>query len=247
MRRKLVVGNWKMHGNHAANTALLSNLLRTLPVLQRVVAAVCPPFVYLLAAREQLANSAIKLGAQNVSPEVQGAFTGEVSAPMLRDCGCEFVIVGHSERRQLYGESDEQVAAKALAALHNDLTPIVCVGESLAEHEAGNTLVVIGRQLDAVQKKLSTSELKRIVIAYEPIWAIGTGRTATPAQAQVVHAFIRQQLHSRQADTVQILYGGSVKAENAHALFAQTDIDGGLVGGASLNAEEFVAICKAAE
>ena len=247
MRRKLVVGNWKMHGNHAANTALLSNLLCALPVLQRVEIAVCPPFVYLLTAREQLANSAIKLGAQNVNAEVSGAFTGEVSAPMLRDCGCEFVIVGHSERRQFYGESDEQVAAKTLAALHHGLTPILCVGESLAEREAGNTLAVIGRQLDAVREALSSAELKSIAIAYEPIWAIGTGRTATPEQAQVVHAFIRQQLQMRQADSVRILYGGSVKAENAQALFAQADIDGGLVGGASLNAEEFVAICQAAE
>lgn len=247
MRRKLVVGNWKMHGNHAANTALLSNLLRTLPILQRVEVAICPPFVYLLTAREQLAGSFIKLGAQNVNAETQGAFTGEVSATMLRDCGCEFVIVGHSERRQLYGESDEQVALKASVALCNGLTPIVCVGESLAEREAGDTLVVIERQLSAVQEILSPAELKRIVVAYEPIWAIGTGRTATPEQAQVVHAFIRQQLQACHADTVQILYGGSVKAENAQALFAQADIDGGLVGGASLKAEEFVAICRAAE
>jgi triosephosphate isomerase len=164
---------------------------------------------------------------------------------MLRDCGCKFVIVGHSERRQLFDESDEQVAIKAFVALQNELTPIVCVGESLAEREAGDTLKVISRQLAAVQEKLSVSDLQRIVIAYEPIWAIGTGRTATPEQAQDVHAFIRRQL--QQADAVPILYGGSVKADNARALFAQMDIDGGLVGGASLKAEEFAAICEAAE
>ena len=245
MRRKLVVGNWKMHGNFAANAELLRELSRTL-VASSVETAVCPPFVYLASVREQLTSSSIKLGAQNLCTELQGAFTGEVSAVMLRDCGCEFVIVGHSERRQLFGETDEQVAIKTAVALSNNLTPIVCVGESLAERESNDTLNVIARQLDALQN-LSADDLQRIVIAYEPIWAIGTGRTATPEQAQAVHAFIRQELQKQQADTVPILYGGSVKADNAHALFAQADIDGGLVGGASLKAEEFVAICKAAE
>ncbi len=247
MRRKLVVGNWKMHGNQAANAALVSKLLRMLPAAAHVDVVVCPPLVYLSTVHEQLVSSVVKLGAQNVCTEAQGAFTGEVSAAMLRDCGCEFVIVGHSERRQLFGESDEQVAVKASVALRNGLTPIVCVGESLAQRDAGTTLNIIGRQLTAVQEVLSAAELKSIVIAYEPIWAIGTGRTASPEQAQVVHAFIRQQLQAQQADVVPILYGGSVKGENAQALFAQVDIDGGLVGGASLNAEEFVAICAAAE
>lgn len=247
MRRKLVVGNWKMHGNQAANAALVSNLLRMLPAASHVDVVVCPPLVYLSTVHEQLVSSVVKLGAQNVCTEMQGAFTGEVSATMLRDCGCEFVIVGHSERRQLFGESDEQVAVKASVALRNGLTPIVCVGESLAQRDAGTTLNIIGRQLSAVQEVLSAAELKSIVIAYEPIWAIGTGRTASPEQAQVVHAFIRQQLQAQQADVVPILYGGSVKGENAQALFAQVDIDGGLVGGASLNAEEFAAICAAAE
>lgn len=247
MRRKLVVGNWKMHGSHAASAELLGRLLCTLPTLSRVEVAVCPPFVYLSSVRELLAESSVKLGAQNVCAEPQGAFTGEVSAAMLRDCGCDFVIVGHSERRQLFGESDAQVAMKASLALQNDLTPIICVGESLAEREAEATLAVIERQLAAIREALSSADLRRAVIAYEPIWAIGTGRTATPEQAQEVHAFIRQQLRSRQADTVPILYGGSVKADNAEALFAQADIDGGLVGGASLKAEEFAAICKAAE
>lgn len=247
MRRKLVVGNWKMHGNFATNAELLGNLLALLPSQLGVEVAVCPPFVYLPSVRAQLVNCAMKLGAQNICTELQGAYTGEISAPMLRECGCDFVIVGHSERRQLYGETDEQVALKAAVALKNNLTPIVCLGESLAERESGETLSVIARQLDAVQLKLAAADLKRIIIAYEPIWAIGTGRTATPEQAQMVHAFIRQQLATHQADTVPILYGGSVKADNAHALFAQTDIDGALVGGASLKAEEFVAICKATE
>ncbi len=247
MRRKWVVGNWKMHGNFAGNAELLRELVSILPVSSAVEVAVCPPFVYLASVREQLTNSSIRLGAQNLCTELQGAFTGEVSATMLRECGCEFVIVGHSERRQLFGESDEQVAIKTAVALDNHLTPIVCVGESLAERESNETLDVIARQLGALQKQLGAADLRRIVIAYEPIWAIGTGRTATPEQAQEVHAFIRQQLRSQQADTVPILYGGSVKADNAHALFAQADIDGGLVGGASLKAEEFAAICKAAE
>lgn len=247
MRRKLVVGNWKMHGNFAVNAELLRELLRMLPASSCVETAVCPPFVYLASVREQLTNSAVKLGAQNLCTELQGAFTGEVSAAMLRDCGCHFVIAGHSERRQLFAETDEQIAIKAAIALKNNLTPIVCVGESLAERESNDTLSVIERQLGALQKQLSASDLQHIVIAYEPIWAIGTGRTATPEQAQAVHAFIRQQLRAQHAETVPVLYGGSVKADNAHALFAQADIDGGLVGGASLKAEEFAAICKAAE
>ncbi len=246
MRRKLIVGNWKMHGSRAGNAELLSGLLRNLRFSSQVDVAVCPPFVYLPSVYEQLVGSSVKLGAQNLSAELQGAFTGEVAAPMLRDCGCEFVIVGHSERRQLFGESDAQVALKAAVALRHGLTPIVCVGESLAEREADQTLDVIGRQLAAVQAQLSSDEVRQIVVAYEPIWAIGTGRTATPEQAQEVHAFIRVQLEKQQAGSVAILYGGSVKADNARALFAQQDIDGGLVGGASLNAEEFAAICNAA-
>ncbi len=247
MRRKLVVGNWKMHGNFAANAELLQALLNLLPAQSSVEVAVCPPFVYLPSVHEQLRHSAVKLGAQNLSTELQGAFTGEVSVWMLRDCGCNLVIVGHSERRQLLGELDVQVAAKALVALQHDITPIVCVGESLAEREANETLSVIARQLDALRSALNDDELRRIIVAYEPIWAIGTGRTATPEQAQEVHAFIREWLRSRSAELVPILYGGSVKAENARTLFAQNDIDGGLVGGASLKAEEFAAICKAAE
>ena len=249
MRRKLVVGNWKMHGSHAAVADLLTGVQRSLSPSSPVEIAVCPPFVYLAAVREQLRSGQIRigLGAQNLHTAEQGAFTGEVSGAMLRDCGCDYVIVGHSERRQLFGESDEQVAAKTVAALRNELTPLVCVGETLAEREAGSTLAVIARQLDTVLTGVE-ADAARIVFAYEPVWAIGTGRTATPAQAQTVHAFIRERLvRYGVAATARILYGGSVKPDNAAALFAQPDIDGGLIGGASLNAEEFAAICAAAE
>lgn len=237
MRRKLVVGNWKMHGSKASIAELLAGLHRGLPPLSRTDAAVCPPFVYLPWAQEQL-PAAVALGAQDVAGEVQGAFTGEVAAPMLREVGCRYVIIGHSERRSLFGETDAQVARKVETALAHDLIPIVCVGETLAQREQGDTLAVIGTQLEAVRG------VAGIVVAYEPVWAIGTGRTATPEQAQEVHAFIRQR---RGGVETQILYGGSVKADNATELFTRPDIDGALVGGASLNAEEFAAICRAAE
>lgn len=247
MRHILVVGNWKMHGDKAALVELLTNLRRTLPQPKSRV-AVCPPFVYLDAVRQQLEGSTIELGAQNLSTEVKGAFTGEVAAEMLKDCGCRYVIAGHSERRQLYQESDALVATKVAAALRAGLTPILCVGETLKQREAGSTLSVIEAQLGAVFAQLGTA-IEQTVIAYEPVWAIGTGQTATPEQAQKVHAFIRRLLAAAttKADEITILYGGSVKADNASTLFAQPDIDGGLVGGASLNAEEFAAICKAAE
>jgi triosephosphate isomerase (TIM) len=253
MRRKLVIGNWKMHGDQAATIQLVDALRLSLSALSNTDVAVCPPFVYLVTARQQLAGSNIALGAQNVCAEVKGAFTGEISAAMLRDCGCDYAIVGHSERRQLFQEDDALVAAKTAAALLANLTPVVCVGETLQQRETKATLTVIGAQLAAVLERLANADTKskmaRIVIAYEPVWAIGTGKTATPAQAQEVHQFIRQQLATVLVDaaTVPILYGGSVKADNAATLFAQPDIDGGLVGGASLNAEEFTAICKAAE
>jgi triosephosphate isomerase (TIM) len=254
MRRKLVVGNWKMHGDKAAIAELLPALLTTLGRTQSesaesaVEVAVCPPFVYLDAAARYLEGSSIALGAQNLSTETKGAFTGEIAAEMLSDCGCKYVIVGHSERRQLYHESDALVATKVAAALRAGLTPILCVGETLRQREAGSTLSVIEAQLGAVFTQLG-SQIEQTVIAYEPVWAIGTGQTATPEQAQKVHAFIRRLLGSvtTQSDGISILYGGSVKADNAVKLFAQPDIDGGLVGGASLNAEEFAAICKAAE
>jgi triosephosphate isomerase (TIM) len=249
MRRKLVIGNWKMHGDQAATVQLVDALRLSLSALSNTDVAVCPPFVYLAAARQQLAGSNIALGAQNVCAEAKGAFTGEIAAAMLHDCGCLYAIVGHSERRQLFQENDALVAAKTAAALQAHLTPIVCVGETLQQRETNATLTVIGAQLAAVFERLAKTEIARIVIAYEPVWAIGTGKTATPAQAQEVHAFIRRQLATVLTDAaaVKILYGGSVKADNAATLFAQPDIDGGLVGGASLNAEEFTAICKAAE
>jgi triosephosphate isomerase len=250
MRRKLVVGNWKMHGNRADIAKLLAELQRLLPPIKSRDVAVCPPFIYVSAAQQALVGSGIEVGAQNVSNELQGAFTGEISARMLRDCGCTYAIVGHSERRKLFHESSELVADKAAICLSENLTPIVCIGESRAEREAGDALAVIGAQLDAVLARLNAAELARIILAYEPVWAIGTGLTATPEQALAVHEFIRQRLAQRDAGVaggVRILYGGSIKADNAAALFAQPDIDGGLVGGASLNAEEFVAICKAAE
>src|SRR5882672_3679501 len=232
-RTRLVAGNWKMQGSRAANRALLDAILRGLPKGTQCV--VCPPFPYLADVAEQLRGSAIALGAQNVSEHAQGAYTGEVSAAMLAEFGCRYVIVGHSERRQLYGESDAQVAAKFAAARSAGLTPILCVGETLAEREAGRTEEVVARQLDAV--KFSDA-----VLAYEPVWAIGTGRNATPEQAQAVHAFLRGKL---KADA-SILYGGSVKAQNAAAIFAMPDVDGGLIGGASLVAEDFLAILRAA-
>ena len=248
MRRKLVVGNWKMHGSQSDISKLLGDLLDLVPQACSVDIAVCPPFVYLGLVQQLLAGSSIKIGAQNVSQEVKGAFTGEVAASMLRDCGCDFVIVGHSERRSLYGESDQLVAQKSAIALQSGLTPIICVGETLAEREAAQTLDVIGRQIDAITKALSAAELSQVVFVYEPVWAIGTGRTATTEQAQEVHAFIRQRLAGvADASGIKIFYGGSVKADNAASLFAQPDIDGGLVGGASLNAKDFAAICAAAE
>ncbi len=249
MHRKLVVGNWKMNGNAASIAQLLSGVRQQLPALTRTDVAVCPSFVYLSLAQQQLHGGSVAIGAQNVSAQSAGAFTGEVAASMLHDCGCRYVIVGHSERRSLYGEDDAVVAAKAVAALTHGVTPIVCVGETLAERDAGAALSTIGTQLDAVLAALGQERVLQVVLAYEPLWAIGTGRTATPAQAQEVHGFIRQRLQAltTKAAAVPIIYGGSVKADNAASLFAEPDIDGALVGGASLNPEEFVAICKAAE
>ena len=249
MRRKLVAGNWKMHGSLAENQALLGALKTALNGLQGAGAAVCAPFPYLAQLQAELGGTSLAWGAQNVSEHAKGAFTGEVSTAMLKDFGCSYVIVGHSERRSLYGESDETVAKKYLAAQAAGLTPILCVGESLAERESGVTEQVVGRQLDAVIAAAGVDSLARAVVAYEPVWAIGTGTTASPEQAQAVHAFIRGKiaaLNKGVADGLVIQYGGSVKASNAAELFSQPDIDGGLIGGASLMADEFVAICKAA-
>lgn len=248
MRRKLVAGNWKMHGNLAENEVLLSGLLAGMADVKAGV-AVCVPFPYLAQVQGKLSGSAVSWGAQNMSQHGKGAFTGEVSAAMLKDFGCKYVIVGHSERRAIYGESDEAVAAKYAAAQVAGLTPILCVGETLDEREGGITEAVVGRQLDAVLNTSGVASLSDAVIAYEPVWAIGTGKTASPEQAQAVHAFIRNKIRSLDAavsDTLVLQYGGSVKASNAAELFAQPDIDGGLIGGASLSADEFLAICRAA-
>jgi len=247
MRRKLVAGNWKMHGSLAENEALLSGILAGMGNVKAGV-AVCVPYPYLAQVQAKLAGSAIAWGAQNMSQHARGAYTGEVSAAMLKDFGCTYVIVGHSERRALYGESDEVVAEKFAAAQTAGLTPILCVGETLDERESGITEAVVGRQLDAVIAKSGVAALARAVVAYEPVWAIGTGKTATPEQAQAVHAFIRGKVRALDAvvaDGLIIQYGGSMKPNNAADLLSQPDIDGGLIGGASLNAEEFLAICRA--
>jgi triosephosphate isomerase len=255
MRRKLVVGNWKMHGSAEVIRQLIPAIQAGLSRASATTVALCPPFVYLAQVRELLRQGAgqdvvVQLGAQDVAEAEQGAFTGDVSAAMLADLGCQLVIVGHSERRTGHGESNQQVAAKAAIALRHGLQPIVCVGETLAERESDATLAVIGAQLDAVIAQFAGDGLDRIVIAYEPVWAIGTGKTASPDEAQAVHAFIRGRLDEAMAgagERVPLLYGGSVKPDNAAELFGQKDIDGGLVGGASLNADEFTAICRAAE
>lgn len=250
MRERLVAGNWKMHGSLVENKALLDGVVAGLASVQGVRCAVCVPFPYLFQAQFALQNTPIQWGAQNLSQFEKGAYTGEVSAAMLRDFACTFVIVGHSERRALFGEDDATVAAKFVAAQAGGLTPILCVGETLAEREQGITQQVVERQIQAVLDKAGLEGFRHCVIAYEPVWAIGTGKTATPEQAQEVHAFIRglfAPLDASLAQNLVILYGGSVKGANAAQLFAMPDIDGGLIGGASLNAEEFVTICKAAQ
>lgn len=247
MRRSLVVANWKMNGSETSNQVLLDALLPQIDGVNCDV-VVCPPFAYLSQVDELLDNSDVALGAQNCAVEVSGAFTGEVSATMLRDVGAQYVIVGHSERRALYGESDELVAAKLAAVKAEKLTPILCVGETLEEREAGQVFDVIGRQLMAVVNMFGAEGLADSVVAYEPVWAIGTGLTASPEQAEEVHAMIRHLVGVNCGEDIasqlQILYGGSVNASNAEALFVQVNIDGALVGGASLKADDFAAICK---
>lgn len=249
MRKYLVAGNWKMNGSTAANQTLVDGLLAGLVASDRVDMLVCPPSVYLESVGKAIAGSGIALGAQTVSEHESGAYTGEVSAGMLLDMGCTHVIVGHSERRALYWETSEQVAAKFAAALAAGLIPVLCVGETQEQREAGATSAVVDEQLDAVLNKSGVAALTKAVIAYEPVWAIGTGLTATPEQAQDVHRHIRGRiaaLDAAVAEGVQILYGGSCKGSNAAGLFAQPDIDGGLIGGASLKAEDFLAIAAAA-
>jgi triosephosphate isomerase len=248
MRRPIVAGNWKLHGSRSENERLLEEIAAKLPARSAAQCIVCPPFVYLQEVARQIRGTTIQLGAQDVCAEAQGAFTGEVSAAMLKDVGCEHVIVGHSERRLIYRESDQLVARKFAAAQSKGLIPTLCVGEQLAEREADRTRDVVARQLDAVLELCGVDAFANAVIAYEPVWAIGTGRNATPEQAQEVHAFIRDRIASRNARIAaetRILYGGSCKAGNAAEIFAMPDVDGGLIGGASLKADEFLAILGA--
>ncbi len=249
MRTKLVAGNWKLNGSRDANQRLVAGILAKADEVAAVDILLCPPYVYLSQVGAQIAGSAILLGAQNVATEASGAFTGEVAAAMLRDVGCSHVIVGHSERRSLFGDTDAMVAARFAAAHEQGLTPILCVGERLEERESGVTMTIIDRQLDAVLDAVGTAPFAAGIIAYEPVWAIGTGLTATPEQAQEVHAHIRSKFAASDAKIaggLRILYGGSVKGANASELFAMNDIDGGLIGGASLDPDEFLAICRAA-
>lgn len=247
-RRKLVAANWKMNGSRAANSAWLSAFNDHRPPLACDV-VVCPPFVYLDQIGPGLRGTPSALGAQDLAVQEPGAWTGATAGEMLVDLGCRWVIVGHSERRQFFGENDALVARKAHRAIDCGLLPIVCIGESLAEREAGLTLAVVTRQIEAALTEITVADMARGAVAYEPVWAIGTGKTATPAQAQEVHAAIRALLAVRDAAAAartRILYGGSVKPANANELFAQADIDGGLIGGASLVAADFIAICSAA-
>lgn len=254
MRARLVAGNWKMHGSRQANASLLDALLagsrRGGAQPADCACAVCVPFPYLEQVATRLAGSTIAWGAQNLSEHAAGAYTGEVSGAMLVEFGCRYVIVGHSERRQLFGERDAQIAAKFAAAQANGLTPILCVGETLEAREANRTEAVVAAQLDAVVATAGAAALRHAVLAYEPVWAIGTGKTASAEQAQAVHAFLRARLAQQDASVAQaltILYGGSVKAANAAEIFAMPDVDGGLIGGASLVAEEFLAIVAAVQ
>ncbi len=249
MRQPLVAGNWKMNGSLDSIKTLVNGIKAGKDAVTTAEMAVCPPFVYVAQVAQMLAGTKIAVGAQDVSDQVAGAFTGEVAPGMLTDIGCKYVIVGHSERRSLYGESDEFTARKFAAARKAGLVPILCVGELLEEREQGITEAVVARQLDAVINLEGIAALGDAVIAYEPVWAIGTGKTASPEQAQEVHAFIRGKLAALDAgvaEKVQILYGGSMNAGNAAELLAMSDIDGGLIGGASLKPDDFLAIGKAA-
>ncbi|HUB08829.1 MAG TPA: triose-phosphate isomerase [Myxococcales bacterium] len=247
-RKPVIAGNWKMFKTAGEAAAMLRELRPKVSMIHDVEIVVCPPFTALPAAAQALAGSNVALGAQNLHWEAQGAFTGEVSAGMLKDAGCSWVVVGHSERRQIFDETDERVHAKSVAALGAGLTPIICVGETLQEREEDETLEVVGGQIEGALRGLTAEQFRGVVVAYEPVWAIGTGKVATPAQAQEVHAAIRAQvgkLHGEEpAAKLRILYGGSVKPENIKELMAQPDLDGALVGGASLQADSFAAIVR---
>ena len=249
MRTPLVAGNWKMNGTRASATELTRELVEGAAGISRAEILVCPPYIYISEIQSLICKSSIQLGAQDLYSEASGAYTGAISGPMLVDAGCQYVIVGHSERRALMGDSDSVVASKFAAAQEHGLTPILCVGETLDERQSDSTLAVIGRQFSTVVDAVGMESFDNAVVAYEPVWAIGTGETATPDQAQEVHAALRSMAAKRSAKIaadLRLLYGGSVKAANATDLFSMADIDGGLIGGASLEASEFLAICAAA-
>ncbi len=249
MRKPFVAGNWKMNGSRASISTLVKGIQDGMGRVNHAEVVVCPSFVYLSEVAQMLEGSSVMYGSQDVAKEASGAYTGEIAVSMLNDLACKYAIVGHSERRAYYGDTDDIVAQKFVAAQKGGITPILCVGELLEEREAGQTEAVVERQLRAVVALAGIQALAGAVIAYEPVWAIGTGKTASPGQAQAVHAFIRQWVSkedSAVAEKVQIVYGGSVKAANAKELFSQADIDGGLIGGASLSADEFISICEAA-
>ncbi|MEK6748158.1 MAG: triose-phosphate isomerase [Pseudomonadota bacterium] len=249
MRRPLIAGNWKMNGTRASVRTLLDGLLSGISSIKNADVAVCVPYVFIPEAAQLLAGTAIAWGAQDVAKEESGAYTGEVSAGMLKEFGCRYALIGHSERRSYYGDSDAVVAQKFVAAQKHGVTPVLCVGELLAEREQGQTEAVVERQLAAAVKIAGIAAIAQSVIAYEPVWAIGTGKTATPAQAQQVHAFIRNWLAAHDpatAQSVRVLYGGSMNAANAAELLSQPDVDGGLIGGASLKVDDFLNICRAA-
>ena len=247
MRQPMVAGNWKMNGSSDSVKELISGIKAGIGEVNAEV-VVCPPFVYIPSVADAISGSGIKLGAQNMCDQDAGAFTGEISGPMLKDVGCEYVIIGHSERRAMYGETDEVTAIKYGAVLKNGLKPIFCIGETLEERESGITEDVVGRQIDAILNSDGVASLANAVLAYEPVWAIGTGKTASPEQAQEVHAFIRNKIAEQDAviaEGLRILYGGSMNPANAAELRSQPDIDGGLIGGASLKAGDFLTICSA--
>lgn len=249
MRKPMVAGNWKLNGSQSSVTTLAQEIVAGCQELDQVEVLVCPVYVHIPMVQGIVDGKGVALGAQDASIQDTGAFTGEVSSDMLSEFGCGYVIIGHSERRSLFGDSNEVVAQKFVSVQKAGLTPVLCVGESLEERESGVTEQIVGEQLDAVISLAGIEALAQSVIAYEPVWAIGTGKTASPQQAQDVHAFIRNKLSQVNADVaagVRVLYGGSVKPDNAQELFSMEDIDGGLIGGASLKSEDFLAICQAA-
>jgi triosephosphate isomerase len=250
-RRKLIAGNWKMYGSTSMAATLVRDVLAGVRELKQVDVAICPPYPYLFQLQSLLAGSSVGLGAQDVCEKPgQGAFTGEVSGQMLAEAGCSYALVGHSERRQLFDDTDARVAEKFMATQAAGLLPVLCVGETLTEREAEQTEAVLARQLRAVLSVAGIKAFTQAIVAYEPVWAIGTGRTATPEQAQAAHAYLRQLVAAEDAiiaRDLRILYGGSVKPDNAPTLFACSDVDGGLIGGASLDAAQFAAICRAGQ